>query len=189
MLFTALLQSQLVAYPAASHRLRRFLYPLPLFRDPGFLRGSSTSARRTVKSQPLATSAEVPLVASFHPLDVPSSWFFAPSRNRSSDLSIPPRLSDAFFSWVLDSHSRKSEGSNWIVKRRRDADREKLRELLATCRANNLASMNGRCHPCHGPDLSFAYLSPFLKIPLSFFGNGIAAQCRTRSTRRLDIEQ
>ena len=69
-LFTALLQSQLVAYPAASHRLRRFLHPLPLFRDPDFLRGSSTSARRTVKSQPLATLTEVPLAASFHPLDV-----------------------------------------------------------------------------------------------------------------------
>lgn len=68
MLFTALLQSQLVAYPAVSPSLSFFHRPtalFTLFRYSAifgfFLRGSSTSARRTVKSQPLATSAEVPL--------------------------------------------------------------------------------------------------------------------------------
>lgn len=164
-LFTALLQSQLVAYPATSHRLRRFLHPLPLFRDPGFLRGSSTSARRTVKSQPLATSAEVPLAASFHPLDVPSSWFFTPFL----PVSFLPRLADAFFPRVVNSHSRKIGDSNRIVKRKSDADREKLRQLLATCRTNNPAFVSGRCHLCYDPDLSFSYLSPFLKTLFFFF--------------------
>lgn len=139
-LFTALLQSQLVAYPATSHRLRRFLHPLPLFRDPGFLRGSSTSARRTVKSQLLATSAEVPLAASFHPLDVPSSWFFVlplpvlPLATISLPSRVPPRPADAFFSRVVNSHSRKIGSSNWIAKRRSVAEWEKLRELSTTCR-------------------------------------------------------
>lgn len=96
---------------------------------PGFLRGSSTSARRTVKSQPLATSAEVALAASFYPLDVPSSWFFVPSpppapRSFPCRPGFPPRRSDAFFSRTVDSHSRKIDGGNRIVKRRSDTGRE-----------------------------------------------------------------
>lgn len=81
-LFTALLQSQLVAYPAASHRFprhRRFLHPLPLFRDPGFHRGSSTSVRRVVRLKVSRSLLRRKLLSRtfFHPLDVlPSSPMF-----------------------------------------------------------------------------------------------------------------
>lgn len=180
MLFTALLQSQLVAYPATSHRL----YPppprLPLFRDPGFLRGgSSTSARRTVKSQPLATSAEVPLLA----LALPSSRhpiipvFFATAaavlllrRSRSSSF-----LARSSFLRGVNSRSRKIankyrpqyhsdglKGRNDANKRERGGETCKL---LAARRTNNPE----RTSPSLPQDslISF-YLSSFFGTSLSF---------------------
>lgn len=160
MLFTALLQSQLVAYPATSHRLRRFLHPLPLFRDPGFLRGSSTSARRSVKSQLLATSAEVPL-------DVPSSLVSRPLSQLLLFPLLPPRPADAFFPWggKLALAKNRQEQSDCKTS----PEREKL---LATCRTNNSASMNGHCHhscPRSGSLLFISFSEDTVIFLFSFF--------------------
>lgn len=190
-LFTALLQSQLVAYPATSHRHPAISPPssaIPRSRLP--FRGSSTSARRTVKSQPLATLAEVPLSrASFHPLDVSSSRFFSPQP--SFLLLLPAFLpfSRACTSPpVVNSRSREIANRNRPrserglgLKRRGDAGGKKTWRILSRSQ-NKQSGVRERTSP-FPPRSRALYLSSSSGDTVIFFENGTTARCRTRCTR------
>lgn len=134
----------------------QFHHPLPLFRDPGFHRDSSTSVRRTVKSQPFATSAEVPLSRVLPSSRRPIVPFFLRFLFRLVLVSRALFFLGCKFALAKNHERGRSTIAEFRLKTQKRRRQEETSPTLSC--SQNKQSASGRRHPCHGPDLFLLFV-------------------------------